>query len=631
MDINQKKLRATIFYMIVMGLLILAASYLVHRMINEHLVGRGNQLSLFDFIPIYRDKKVEGISAAVLVSEQTAAFLAKNGSEENDLETYAQIMTGYREQAEYWNTYLDSRKYKTTTIGDGELASGLDNYNLLVLPFALCLSEQQLESVKFFLEQGKGLILSHSSGNRDENGVERPNWSLTSDVLGGHPFYPQVHDKKNAGIQLIANSPLTVNIPPGSAIEVTTYDQPMAMNLVESRTKEGAFWRNTGDKEHLELPQYTSIAHGNYLRGRFVWIGFNPSSIVNDVDYWGVFDKLLANMVDWASYKTVAGKVVWQNTRAAATFAVIPQRDYSRALSVHKIFNKHNIRPVFFIDYHQTSLYRMIIDQIVREVDIGLQIGDAFSSSEERRIEKNKNLRKYKVDFEKSLHTEVSGYEELSRKDVNFDAMARASFDYVWLREEQRAVPYTGRVTMQPLFRKRKDPVLIFQSARNDIKLIEELGITDPEDLYIAMRNDFDAVYRVGGLYSITLHSHIIGNERYHQVLDDLLSYIQSKNVWIASPSELAKWWRKHDNVTVRIQETPRRINLMITNESRQHIDYTTVNLYPVIMPESISIRAERINTPIPEYRIANQHERIDLVITDLGKGESRTYFIDFR
>ena len=59
----------------------------------------------------------------------------------------------------------------------------LKDYELLILPNAVCLSEQQMKTIKKFIGRGGSLILTHETSLRDETGKKRPDFGL-SDVMG---------------------------------------------------------------------------------------------------------------------------------------------------------------------------------------------------------------------------------------------------------------------------------------------------------------------------------------------------------------------------------------------------------------------------------------------------------------
>jgi hypothetical protein len=619
--------------MAVIGLLILASSILVHRAINEQIRGRRDRVSLSDFFPFLPDRTIEGISAAILLSHQTARYLAEVSTAGE--ERQAAVYEAYQEQATYWKNYLSAKNYDSTLIEDEELLTDLYRYNLLILPFSLCLSDEQISTIKLFLEQGKGVVFTHSSGNRLQNGEEREGWSLTSDVLGGYPFYPaRQGSDQEVYYRITAETPLTINTNPGWETQVHTYDQPMAINLVETRAKEAAHWEILLRDEAGEinyLPNHTAIAYGNYTRGRFIWMGFNPSSIVDKPDVWSVFDRMLDDSIHWVTYRTVAGKAAWRKAQAAAAFSIIPQKDYIRGLSIDEIFSKHEIKPAFLIDYNQASFYRLILDQISKNSEIAAQLTDVFVPNELERSEVDRKMRTVKNELEKLLHVSVLGFESESSENLNYDAIGRAGYEYVWIRNEKGTIPKTIRTNNQSLFRRRRDTVVFQQSARSDLQLVEDYGDLQPEQLLTHLKRDFDSVYRVGGLYTVTFHSHLIGSELYQPVLDEFLGYVSKRDLFVDSPAALAEWWKKHDNVQIRIHETTRRVNLMVTNESQSSVESTTVFLYPAVLPESLNIRAERIHVSIPDYFFEPEETRIDLIIKNLNAGESRTYYIDYR
>jgi hypothetical protein len=631
MDVKHKKVRATLFFLVVIGLMILSASVLVHRAINEQLVGRREYVGLSDLFPFMPARKVQGVSAAVLVSNQTARYLSSLATEEEELNVY----NSYREQALFWDDKLKSKNYESTMIRDDDLLNQLHNYNLLVLPFTLCLSEEQINSVKRFLEQGKGVILTHTSGNRTEDGKERSDWSLTSDVLGGYPFYPiEAGQASEVIYRYVSETPLTVNTPSGMATPVFTYDQPMAMNLVEGRTKEAAYWssvKSEEKEEDLYLTYNTAIAYGNYMIGRFVWMGFSPGLVAEREDSWLMFDRLLDNSIRWVTNNTVAGVVGWDGYKAAATIALVPDRDFIRALSLTEILSENGLTPALLIDSNQATFFRMVLGQIASHGEIAPQFTDILPEQVLTKSEMERRKRQILAELQDRADTEIKGFSINQSRNLNFEQVGRSGYKYVWSIDEKGSLPITKRTNFQSLFRRRRDLVVFQQSARSDFEIFDVMGIREPSEVLSVLKNDFDSVYRTGGVYTITLNSHLLGDDEYRGTVQEFIDYIKSRNVIIGSPGEIAKIWLQHDNIKFRIQDNVGRITLMLTNEGTLRVPSTTIYLYPGIMPEHLSIRTERINVPIPQYEIIREEGRIDLYITNFGAGESRTYYLDLR
>jgi peptidoglycan/xylan/chitin deacetylase (PgdA/CDA1 family) len=63
---------------------------------------------------------------------------------------------------------------------------------------------------------------------------------------------------------------------------------------------------------------------------------------------------------------------------------------------------------------------------------------------------------------------------------------------------------------------------------------------TPPTDVFEIFRREFDAAYEDGGLFQLTMHPHIIGYRSRIWILDELIRYAKTKDVWFATHAEIA-------------------------------------------------------------------------------------------
>jgi peptidoglycan-N-acetylglucosamine deacetylase len=67
--------------------------------------------------------------------------------------------------------------------------------------------------------------------------------------------------------------------------------------------------------------------------------------------------------------------------------------------------------------------------------------------------------------------------------------------------------------------------------------------LPSPELVFESFRDDFDAAYKEGTLFLLTLHPHLIGMRSRIGYLDELIQYIKSQpNVWFATGAEIAQY-----------------------------------------------------------------------------------------
>jgi peptidoglycan/xylan/chitin deacetylase (PgdA/CDA1 family) len=70
---------------------------------------------------------------------------------------------------------------------------------------------------------------------------------------------------------------------------------------------------------------------------------------------------------------------------------------------------------------------------------------------------------------------------------------------------------------------------------------------TPPSDVFDIFRREFDAAYREGGVFQLTLHPHVIGYRSRIWILDELIDHMRGHaGVWFATHAEVVAHVRDH-------------------------------------------------------------------------------------
>jgi peptidoglycan/xylan/chitin deacetylase (PgdA/CDA1 family) len=70
---------------------------------------------------------------------------------------------------------------------------------------------------------------------------------------------------------------------------------------------------------------------------------------------------------------------------------------------------------------------------------------------------------------------------------------------------------------------------------------------TPPEGVYDIFKREFDAAYREGGLFQLTMHPHISGYRSRIWILDELIKYMKSHaGVWFATHADVVRYAKTH-------------------------------------------------------------------------------------
>ena len=160
------------------------------------------------------------IKAAIFYSEATANSL-------KDPDHYDALINA-------WAKRLDQERIAHGIVdGKGLLNGDLRLYNVLVLPLATHLSDEEIAVIKQFVsKEGHGLIFSGAAGSRN---MENGDWreiSLASEIIGGEAIQevaPQ--GARTTTMILDGRNPLSANIPPGLRMAVNTYDRPVSATI----------------------------------------------------------------------------------------------------------------------------------------------------------------------------------------------------------------------------------------------------------------------------------------------------------------------------------------------------------------------------------------------------------------
>jgi hypothetical protein len=638
MEVRSKKVRLTLFYLIALSAIIGGISIFLYQMINREVSGNDSSiLNVFNRLPFTGSEKIRGVSVAILQSEQSADYIADTMKEFETGDPVA-ARKAYLKLAPFWESQLRQQRMDAEIITDADLLTELGRFNLLVLPAAYALSSEQVDAVKSFLAQRKGVIMTHITGNRDRFGVDR-GWTLTEDVTGGrvlpmHAAKVTDDDRMNRLLFFAGGNALSAQLTPAYSLPVATFDYPVRINLLEDRAKVVAGWEDPGGLPPLNMKENAGALLGEYRGGRFVWLGFTSHSVANLPDVWPNFSRIITNAVDWAGYRAVVGKAAWPNNSVAATVGIINDQGVYNSEALIGKLNSSGFTPGFFMSNAESTTLPLGAESLLSGVELAPQLNlkpiDAEAPLSSRMLGQ---LDLIKNGMQNTFDIQVAGF--CSPFEINraTESLGELDFDYVWLLNQSGTSPQVARPIKKNrslLFRKPASPlVFIPQGVRSDQTLIRETTPENSDELLKSMTQDFQRIQNLGGLYSISLHPQLIGSPKFPTLLDSWIKLLSDKTTWQASPMELTDWWRKYEGLQISAEQEGRRVVLQVSNEGGKTIERIRLHLFYPAVVESISITAERIRTPIPTYIFDDANDRIEITLEDMDPGENRTYFIE--
>ena len=613
------------FSMVVFSLVLAISAFFAFRSFNFMMYGSGAPASLSGLLSFGKKGAESNANVAIFYSEATSKYF---GNERN----YAALV-------DTWSGILDKLHIKSRVIRGADLTGDMSGYSILVMPLAVCMSDGEMRAVKNFVsKQGNGLVVTGFAGARDEKGEWRQ-VSLASEILGGERIEPAdlgaVTDGRPVYMILDGLDPLSAGIPPGFRLGVNTYDQPIAATIIEPRTSIAAYWENGGFKLYQTSAEKTALVSGGYMGGRFVWLGFSIGNTLGDSASLEVRGRLINNIMDYAAFMPIFSKELWPGGKQAAVVLAEDTEDkFDNASAVANLFAEKRVPITFFCVPELVERYRDVFKQLYSrpEFELGLHgvelyKGQSLDQQKERLLAGRSLIKKLSGRVITGFRPPEAQYDENT-----MDALMDADYEYMPGDDILQASPIVHLTRKHQLFSIRKNLRLFIKfpkTGNDDYDILLRDGITDKEKMLEVMKRDFDAVYKIGGLYYFSFHTQLMADPKYLDVISRFIDYVNTKNVWLANFGQAADWWKKR--MLVDIDTTPiaqRRMGLRVTNNSTETIDGIKVKIQ--LPPGITGVKAtpDGMSVAAPEISMSGNNTAI-LNIKTLETDENRGFVVD--
>jgi peptidoglycan/xylan/chitin deacetylase (PgdA/CDA1 family) len=619
-------IRINQFFIIASGFVIIISAILVYYFILRGIYGRFDTSEILPNSNIIEDffygKKPD---VAILYSKNTENTLPVGSTWLND-----NIST--------WKKFLGNLDLKYEIISDQIIENGdCNKYKLLVLPGTKSLSEKEALQLKKYLENGGSVFATGGIGSYSDDGKWR-GWEFINQVFGlqfSHEIKPDEYSK----IHTVCGSlPITANIPTGFPLKVATWDRPMAVEVLDPRTTQVSFWYNYRMDDGLvreEIKKSAGIAYGNFGKGRFMWMGFELNSIIGVQEDYVFFERLFNNSIKWLMYYPIAYVRDWPTGyEAAAVVAPVLSNDINNINNVLPILKNEGISATFFIDPQTAESNKVLVKKISSYGEIAALVDIGYLSSVNDKFnklnsydEQLKKLNDAKETLEKISSSTVSGFlPYYGLFDQNtLSAVINSNYKYVLTDSlTDRSVPKT-------IIRGDNRIVTLTKTARDDYEIIRDFGLTLPEFQFYTYQEDLDRVLFEGGMYILKLHTEYQCRSDYANIIKDVIKDLKKKKFWIATASEIQKWYEKRDYIEIKSDRRGKtRVALKVSNPGIESINNLVIDLDLNDYAKNITIGSEIIGTKSASVKHTEGSQMVYLYIDDLKPGESRQYYIDY-
>lgn len=539
--------------------------------------------------------------------------------------------------ANYWQDILTNSKINYKMIEEPGITDIPIKYNILILPGTLLLSAEERRAIKDFIADGGNVLACWYAGCRDENG----DWlgsRFLSRLVGGLDAKQVVDSAGSTSFILRGNNPLTAMIAPGTHLEFFTYNGYITVNLIEPRSFSDAWWFDPywRDRNNTSTRNNCIAAHGTYVKGRFVWLGFAPESVMSIDDNPEIMKKLVTNAIWWLHGRPVVNARVWPLGYSAGGSILLEARGSGKL--VQRILER-------------TKETGINLDLIIEEDNIpegitfqDLSMGDLVLSCKD-----SKQVTEYEIEEQQKWMKERS--RNISRltgkspvglypknwvigKDTKVAAI-RSGFQYIFSdtipRDYGAKVKLIAPVWWKWIFMGKRPLASIPKSQISLWEWNKLKGIRGADNLLNAMTDDMTRIRNAGGMYMGILDPTVLDKENSLDMPQKMVALMDTLGIWRANTKTLMDRFGGWRGLRVSSKSiTSERVRLSLSNEGKFKMKNV---VYDVHLPNGIS--EVKVTTHIVGFKVSdvswnNIMGRCTFIIPEIGPRDNVVIFIDF-
>jgi len=500
---------------------------------------------------------------------------------------FFQSAKSYDAHVEYWQSLLQGLQMPSEVIGDARLEAGLQGFQVLVIPSAICLSKNEKASLRAFAASGGGIICTWATGARDESGKWQ-GMDFLQDITGADKF-DFTQRTPPWYVSFVSRRPTTLGGPGGFRIQVDSPDRLEAKSFGVD-----AYWsdpRLFPVDPNNPIDFQGALIHNNIGRGRLVWLGFQENTAVAGGHNKEILDQVLINSLLWVGGLPLFAIDRWPSAySAAAIFACDVEDNADNAAYAATTLRRAGEKGTFFavssLIKGNPDLARQLVNagELASHGDTRERFASAGAGAEALRLEKSKwGLWRAAGISTDGFHPPADAFEAATLR-----ALGATGFKYLLTSLDGGAqidsvLPQIQTVSQSLGWFHRRAPIVVLIRTTEDDFHYSPLGIVGLDPSWITQRAlaDFEIIHSLGGLYIFNYHSQGFSSPEFVGGLDTLIDQFHRNATWIATAGEVADWREMRSHLALAVSTSANgATRLSVPYDGRRPLDDVTLSVY---------------------------------------------------
>ncbi len=527
----------------------------------------------------------------------------------------------YYDLAAYWEHNMHGAGIDFYTIDDAQLSAGLaPETTVLVLPWAVCMSERQRAVVRDFVSSGHGLVATGPVGARNED-CGWNGWEFMTALTGVDNIESFTPEPGTFG-SFRGRRFYSGGVPPGLLVEMPGHEM-----TVGTAKEPDIYWSDAHWRPHDgEVPGDSALgAHSSYGEGRVVWLGFNER--LTAAKDQKPLDHMALSSVRWVGREPLIATAAWPDQKEAGVMVTAmagSNRESSEAVA--GMLRAAGVPGTLFVDTAG-------LPSDTAGVEIAATGDPDAPVADQSVFVQVQTLQKARQAVEQAAGSAVFGFKP-SQDLWNLDtvvALRSSGYRYFVDRgQSRRASPELIEFPPATWFGKRVEVARLGAGWSDDFEVIARYKGPTPwkEDLTKGFLEEFELARYLGGAYALSIRSLLLGAPGNVHLAKAAVDEMKKAPVWFGSAAQMTDWWSARDKIRVETRPVNNhRFRVAVVNRGKQDVDGSSVYLYLPYRPRDVRIISEFIGKAAPAWEAVPDEDALRLDFPKLA-GESSHVFL---
>ncbi|MBU1702244.1 MAG: polysaccharide deacetylase family protein [Candidatus Eisenbacteria bacterium] len=481
------------------------------------------------------------------------------------------------------------------------LIPSLDDWQgeVLLLPHAFCLSDQECLQIEQGIEDGEGVIFAGAAGVRNPNGSWR-GWDRMKSLLGCTEIR-EFELQETSFIYISPDGPIGTRSLSGYRIALDKRPSQWGITGLPS----AAVWSNwMREPNPYSSKPFSAAAVGVKGAGRIAWVGFDPDLPTAQADNIKTSLTFLREMILWCSGTPVSEPDLWPGGKKMALLVVTDtEHEFANARHIDTVLTFYGIRGGFMCLSDLAKKYPDIVESLAERHDIGSHSDDHQRFDGQPFKQQIERLHRSSKDLSRIIGRPILGFRPPQEgfDQATIKAMAQTGFQYL-LGSGNIASAMPEILPAPTAENPNAFVITIPRAQRDDYQLLEKEDGTEIGVLK-KLRFDFEKTRCFNGIDYVSLHTQVMGKTENIEDLEQFLASIPLEELWISGPDGLAKWWIQRHGVKTSIRRGNDEFALFIENGASDVVEGLCVWVCLPGNPDHLQVEGEIKNLQGPDPR----------------------------